>query len=170
MSEPVFPKDKVNAARDHLVRLFRVVFYAFKITPDRFVDLFSEWAARFNKPKPKVAVDRSNLRRRLIGESAHLTWKTFYNSILMGVLNTDVIRLSVTLRDRRTGLYHTYASDMKATDDGVMDPVTGRMARPSAVDQGSLPVDPVETPTDVPTSTSPIQFVRKPRKLDNIIP
>lgn len=108
MARPVFTRNDVNEARDHLVRLLRLIFYTQGITHDDFVRLHTAYWRRSGKEESGVNTHRNNLRRRLL-QIDGVTFKAF-QFVLTEILRMNIESFTVTLVDRETGETKTFDS------------------------------------------------------------
>lgn len=109
-------KDLLSRTRDHLTRLIQLILYRRGVTNDEYVHAHTEHWRRYNSGKDAsmAAGNRTHLRKILTHPGANVTWKMFNHALL--VFRFDIVRISVTIRDQRTGELTTYHSDDPCDD------------------------------------------------------
>jgi hypothetical protein len=107
----MFEKEDVTSVLHPLARLMRVLFHKEGITHDDFVNLHTQYYSRESKDPVSISHDKNNLRRNL-EDPIKFTFRTFYH-VIINILFKDVVRISVTVIDRKTGEEKTYHSDDK---------------------------------------------------------
>jgi len=108
----------VMETKDTLVRLLRIIFYKRGITTQDFVRLHGDYWSRWNRDDERVseATHRNNQRRATLNDK--ISWAKFVY-VILELLRLDIVRVSVTLRDR-DGIETVYASDDVITPVAVL--------------------------------------------------
>lgn len=103
--------------KDPFLRLFRLVFNRFGVTKNDFVELHSAYRRKFypSDTKDQISTNRNNIRRT-ITEKPMVTWKQAY-AIWTTILNLKVIRISVTVQNKKNGEITVINSDDAPGDD-----------------------------------------------------
>ena len=104
----IFDKRAVNATRDALRRLFRLILYKHKISDDDFVRMHTTLERKLGRPTEIINSNRQNYRKA-IKSDGEMTFNRFM-FFLSEIFRFNIIRISVTIKNP-DGTETTYHSD-----------------------------------------------------------
>lgn len=108
MSRPFFDLDKVKHTYDPMARLVASTILGLQLTVAEFAERHRDFMLRKRRPADLMTSSRNNTRKCLLKEKP--TWKA-YDHLVQGILGFELVRLSVTLKDKETGEERTFSSD-----------------------------------------------------------
>ncbi|CAK9254156.1 unnamed protein product [Sphagnum jensenii] len=106
----MFSKEAVEKSSDPLVRIFRLVFYREKITPDKFYDLYAKYAEKMGLDRPKMIQNRHNVGRQVTLSEHSITWKLACR-VLDGLLDLPIMYVKFGLRRKDGTIFEIDSRD-----------------------------------------------------------
>jgi hypothetical protein len=118
MKKLMFDVGDIERPLPILMRLLRIIFFKEEVTNDDFIQKHTDHYERSGWDPITQNHDRNNLRRTLIDNDEEadprkkikLTWNIFSKTI-ESVFHRNIVRITITLKDPKTGEVKEYSSD-----------------------------------------------------------
>ena len=108
MSRPFFDVAEIKHTYDPLARLVASTVLGLKLTVAEFAERHRDYMLKRKRPADLMTSARNNTRKCLLKERP--TWKA-YDFLVQSILDFELVRVSVTLRDKASGEERTFSSD-----------------------------------------------------------
>ena len=108
MSRPFFDPTKIKHTYDPMARLVASTVFGLKLSVAEFAEKHRDFMLQKGRRADLMTSARNNTRKCLLKERP--TWKAYYH-LIDGILGFELVKLSVTLRNKKTGKEHVFSSD-----------------------------------------------------------
>lgn len=101
----MFGRKDITDTPNPLARLFRLIMFSLRITPEEYREMAVEYGRHMGKSGPEVTTALSNSKKAIKGKN--LTMMQFERNL--NFIGKEIIGLEVTIRDTNTGEVNTYS-------------------------------------------------------------